>query len=87
MTGRQETAMDPNACLDRMSEAVACRDYHEAREAVRDLQSWIGRGGFLPRAWDDFTRAGAIGRCLALETRYSDRISAGLSAPTAREAR
>jgi hypothetical protein len=40
--------MDPNACIDRIIDALIDGDLEEAREAMVDLQSWIARGGFLP---------------------------------------
>lgn len=51
--------MDPQATLERFLEA--CDDFHNARvnqdrldakregwESLRDLELWIGNGGFLP---------------------------------------
>jgi len=41
-------AMDPNACLQRIDEALAESDFVEAREASLDLMAWLSLGGFDP---------------------------------------
>jgi len=41
--------MDPNACYERLIAALDEGDIPEAKEAARDLQAWITRGGFEPK--------------------------------------
>lgn len=44
--------MDPNATIDRIVNAIEDSEFPEAREAIRDLQTWVARGGFAPQiAW------------------------------------
>lgn len=40
--------MDPNACWQRLVDAIACGDVSEAKDAHYDLRTWIARGGFEP---------------------------------------
>jgi hypothetical protein len=40
--------MDPQACVNRIREAIANRRKAEARYALSDLQDWVSRGGFVP---------------------------------------
>ena len=42
--------MDPNACLDRLIDALAesPADWNEVNAASADLANWIGRGGWTP---------------------------------------
>lgn len=44
--------MDPNACIDRIHDAVTDDpgDAEEALSAVLDLREWLARGGFAPDA-------------------------------------
>jgi hypothetical protein len=44
--------MDPLACLQRASEAIATADYAEARLALGDYRAWRARGGFEPTDGD-----------------------------------
>jgi hypothetical protein len=37
--------MDPNACLQRMFDALKAGEYSEANEAVEDYQEWLAKGG------------------------------------------
>ena len=37
--------MDPNACFDRILEALADRDHEEAFYGCNDLISWLHNGG------------------------------------------
>jgi hypothetical protein len=41
--------MDPDACLDRLLDAVADRDPQALLEAAADLAQWLDRGGVPPR--------------------------------------
>ena len=61
--------MDPNACLaeiralvDKINSDDAVKDLEycgglgaELAEKIDALDSWITRGGFIPREWDSFT--------------------------------
>ena len=40
--------MDPNACLQRMEDAIDARDTREATEAALDLLEWILKDGYMP---------------------------------------
>jgi hypothetical protein len=40
--------MDPQACVNRIREAIANRRKVEARESLADLQGWASNGGFVP---------------------------------------
>lgn len=40
--------MDPSACFERLTDALAAREKDEAEEAARDLMAWLDRGGFVP---------------------------------------
>jgi hypothetical protein len=40
--------MDPNACMDRIEQAIRDRDFAEATLGLLDLAVWIDRGGFRP---------------------------------------
>lgn len=40
--------MDPNACLNRILDAIMDEDWQEAHDALNELQLWTGRGGFKP---------------------------------------
>lgn len=42
--------MDPNACLERILNAIADKDFQEAIEAADDLLGWKNSGGFRPAA-------------------------------------
>lgn len=44
--------MDPNAALAEMREAYAAENYERCAELADALDTWISRGGFLPRAWE-----------------------------------
>lgn len=44
--------MDPNACLERLIEAIRDRDYAEIRYAADDLADWIAKGGDSPDLTD-----------------------------------
>ena len=48
--------MDPNACLERIDNALRDHEIGEAQAACDDLRCWLGRGGFAPD-WDRFPRA------------------------------
>lgn len=52
--------MDPNVLLDRIrdladdvleSANLAETDAGELAQAIKDLDEWLGRKGFLPAAW------------------------------------
>lgn len=49
--------MDPDAALAEIREILSRRDMHEGLDAERladlidGLDTWISRGGFLPRNW------------------------------------
>lgn len=43
--------MDPNACLQRIRDAIERSDLEEAAYAFDDLDQWIRRGGALPDDW------------------------------------
>ena len=51
--------MDPDACL---AAALDMSDpwKDERREAAMDLRRWVERGGWLPTAWRDLSRADAL---------------------------
>jgi hypothetical protein len=40
--------MDPIACINRITAALASGDRVEARRAYEDLRDWIESGGFVP---------------------------------------
>lgn len=40
--------MDPQACWERIKEALRDGDREEAAYALQDLETWIRKGGFLP---------------------------------------
>lgn len=40
--------MDPNACIERIVDALNDSELLEALEAVEDLENWMRRGGFPP---------------------------------------
>lgn len=40
--------MDPQACWERIKEALRDGDREEAQYALQDLAEWIRKGGFLP---------------------------------------
>jgi hypothetical protein len=40
--------MDPNACIDRIINAIEDADIEEAIDAIDDLTRWLNRGGFAP---------------------------------------
>ena len=40
--------MDPNACFQRIMDAIADNDRAEAQEAAEDLHEWLRKGGFPP---------------------------------------
>jgi hypothetical protein len=44
--------MDPSACLQRASDAIATADLAEARLALSDYRAWRARGGFEPIGGD-----------------------------------
>jgi hypothetical protein len=49
--GRKERRdMDPNACMDRIEEAVKEGNWEECEEAFQDLREWHGKGGFFTEA-------------------------------------
>lgn len=41
--------MDPDACVNRLLEALGDRSREEAEEAADDLNEWLEKGGFEPR--------------------------------------
>ena len=45
--------MDPNACLQRMEDAIDARDISEAADAAEDLLMWIARGGFMTTSLEE----------------------------------
>jgi len=47
--------MDPNACLERLLDAVETNDSEEAVEAARDLLGWMARGGAPPTVGGEMT--------------------------------
>jgi hypothetical protein len=40
--------MDPQACLDALSEAVSEGNYYATREYAKVLERWLQQGGFMP---------------------------------------
>lgn len=40
--------MDPNACLNRILDAIMDEDWQDAHDALNELQLWTGRGGYKP---------------------------------------
>lgn len=62
--------MDPDACLDRLVDALNDGDGDEARAAATDLGIWIGRDGFIPEGLLSLglTRSGAHALLHALAT-------------------
>ena len=40
--------MDPQACYERILDALIEGDLEEATFAIDDLRNWAGRGGYLP---------------------------------------
>jgi hypothetical protein len=55
--------MDPNACLERVEQAIRDRDFEEATLGLLDLAVWIDRGGFRPSNY--------LGRLNRLQTEAS----------------
>lgn len=45
---RKETTMDPDACLERLLDAVETLDREEAVDAAQDFLEWMARGGAPP---------------------------------------
>jgi len=45
--------MDPNATLQRISDALRTGDTEEAKNAALDLIAWLGMGGFSPD-WTEY---------------------------------
>lgn len=43
--------MDPDACLRRIRDAFAAKDWDEFDGAITDLWQWIQNGGFSPQAF------------------------------------
>lgn len=54
--------MDPQAALEKWRRAVARGDKATAREAKRDLQTWLRGGGFQPRWASPAEKAKFMGR-------------------------
>ena len=46
--------MDPNACLERLFDAISEGDVVEAQAAAADLAEWRFKGGFLPTTMREF---------------------------------
>ena len=57
--------MDPNTLLKEIREMLVCEQSHqtfnvvgtwpdqkELGEKMRNLDEWLSRGGFLPKAWE-----------------------------------
>ena len=44
--------MDPNACFDRIMDAIDEHDADEFHWAMRDLWQWLDNGGFPPLVQD-----------------------------------
>jgi hypothetical protein len=65
--------MDPDATYERWLNALAEGDLREAREAHRDLMTWINNGGFLPRALLGGGSSGAANRASFYAWRPSRR--------------
>jgi hypothetical protein len=45
---QQESAMDPNAALIELLEAIRDQDEHAARDTLDNIQTWMRLGGFAP---------------------------------------
>ncbi len=43
--------MNPNAALANLRQALEIGDTIAAAQAGADLDEWLGKGGFLPKAW------------------------------------
>lgn len=41
--------MDPNACMQRILNAIKAQDKYAAEDALEDLIEWLEKGGFAPR--------------------------------------
>ena len=41
--------MDPNACWERLRDAIGDKDWETVKEASAELSGWIRLGGFIPR--------------------------------------
>jgi hypothetical protein len=52
--------MDPNACLQRIKDAIEAGDRDEVVDARNELRLWVENGGFEPN--DPDWRAWMIGR-------------------------
>lgn len=74
--------MDPDACVERIVNAINDSDLEEALEAVNDLENWIRRGGFPPshesaQQLRDLSVAGDVkGRIheIRLKARFPDHV-------------
>lgn len=42
--------MDPDACLNRIFDAMGDKDWQEAADACEDLHEWLRKGGFEPKS-------------------------------------
>jgi hypothetical protein len=49
--------MDPNACMERILQAIRDGNRSEAFEAMEDLLGWLKFGGFPPRFSDEMAGA------------------------------
>jgi hypothetical protein len=68
--------MDPQACLDRMIEALKNYEYDEADAARTDLWEWIGKGGFISA--DQMAMFQKASDELNLELAENDESDAGI---------
>lgn len=41
--------MDPNACMERLLQAIQANDHDGCDAALDELVAWLGCGGFAPR--------------------------------------
>jgi hypothetical protein len=60
LIGEAQTTMDPQACWNRITDAIWVLEREEARAAVRDLETWLRGGGYLPKSLDGWDRDHAM---------------------------
>lgn len=67
--------MDPNACLERIANALRHPGDSEVDWACQDLYDWIAKGGFEPD-WSKHESAASYYRCRAVYHRRGERLPA-----------
>lgn len=72
--------MDPNACLERLMNAIVADDLDEARAALADYRAWRAGGGFEPVGGD--ARAASSAKLLNHLIGLKRRAAMWTTAPT-----